>query len=212
FGRGFHCRSYLYDDLGDPFELSFLNLAAAISNTMVFVRLFARYPTQCTMRTAELAARRGSLGIVLFLSKHAPQVIAESVVSNAIEGHCVLELLEHLLLHHPACRNPLVHLAVATRSRKSFVRQNERTAVVRLLLEHGWDGKCPSDAMMNACKIGDADVLSMFTEKANVQDAAWRTSLEECCNFLEKRKKLPKNMKDVVARAKKLLDGTPTQL
>ncbi|KAJ3095334.1 hypothetical protein HDU96_001217 [Phlyctochytrium bullatum] len=87
-----------------------------MSKFTVFNRLFARFPAQCTTRTAELAARRGSpLEILSSLSKHAPHVFAESVVTHAIEGCFRPEILEPLALHHPLCLNHAVHLAVASK-------------------------------------------------------------------------------------------------
>ncbi|KAJ3113346.1 hypothetical protein HDU96_003519 [Phlyctochytrium bullatum] len=68
-------RLYFYDDLGDPSQPSFLNLAARLADSMIFARLFAQYPQQCTTRTAELAAAAGFLGNVRFLSKNAPHMM-----------------------------------------------------------------------------------------------------------------------------------------
>ncbi|KAJ3117760.1 hypothetical protein HDU96_005725 [Phlyctochytrium bullatum] len=206
FGPEFPYHQYLYDDLADPSHLSFLNLAAGTSNSMLFARLFARYPTQCTTRTAELAARSGSLAIVLFLSKHAPRVMAESVVTNAIEGRCVFHIVEHLLRQFPACRNPRVHLEAATRVRKGMMA-GDRPAVVTLLMGEDWDGACPTNLIMTACRLWDAELIRAFVEKANMDDEDWRSAVEWVYSFIGKRKKGAEKYSSVRTLAKKLLDG-----
>ncbi|KAJ3101443.1 hypothetical protein HDU96_009981 [Phlyctochytrium bullatum] len=205
-GKEFHCHPYLYDDLADSSQLSFLNVAAGASNAVLFARLFARHPEQCTTRTAELAARTGNFSIVLLISKHAPHVITDSVVTHAIEGRCVFEIIEYLLQHHPSCRNPCVHLEAATRLMGS--EHSDRADVVKLLLSHGWDAGCPSASVVNACEAGHTDVLRIFWGKVNLEDAAWRDCLKDCCRVLGEREDNAK-MKYVLEHAKRLLHGVP---
>ncbi|KAJ3107327.1 hypothetical protein HDU96_007942 [Phlyctochytrium bullatum] len=105
-GLDFHaCRSYLFDPLSDATRPSLLNLSAAYMASLVFVRLYARHPEQCTTRTAEVAARNGNLRTLRFLSRRAPHVFAESVMTHAVEGQCLVEVVEHLLEHHPMRRD-----------------------------------------------------------------------------------------------------------
>ncbi|KAJ3107075.1 hypothetical protein HDU96_008034, partial [Phlyctochytrium bullatum] len=178
-GLEFEDRRYLYDDLGDPSQPSFLNIAAALGDPMTFARLLERYPEQCTTRTAELAARKGILGTVRFLGKKAPHVFAESVLTNAIEGSCSIHVVEYLLVHHPACRNPRLHLEVATRPEDAMNMQRRR-AISTMLWRRWWEGGCPFEAMVNSCRAGEVDLLKLFLEKFDVTDDAWRNAVKAC--------------------------------
>ncbi|KAJ3097892.1 hypothetical protein HDU96_000209 [Phlyctochytrium bullatum] len=183
--------SYIFDDPLDASRPNLLNLAAAYPASMLFVRLYARHSDKCTTRTAEMAARGGNLRMLRFLSRRAPHVFAESVMTSAVESMCSLEVVEYLLMQHPLCVNARVHLEVLTSKEPEFegdrLKVGRKRAAAKLVWEMYGGGLCPLEAVVNSCRNNHVELLRLFLSKLDARDETWRKAVEACCELMEKR-------------------------